>query len=71
MLDVKALRHAMLDADCTMKDLANSCGICTSALYRRFNGKISFTLGEINRAVERLHLTTEQRNQIFFAEKVS
>lgn len=71
MLDVKALRHAMLDADCNMKDLAKACGICTSALYRRLNGSISFTLGEINRTVERLNLTTEQRDRIFFVEKVS
>ncbi len=71
MLDVKALRHAMLDADCTAKALASACQICPSALYRRLNGKVSFTLGEINRAVDHLHLTTEQRNQIFFAEKVS
>lgn len=71
MLNVKALRHAMLDADCTTKALAEACEICPSALYRRLNGKVSFTLGEINRAVDRLHLTTEQRNQIFFAEKVS
>ena len=71
MLDVKALRHAMLDADCTTKELAKACGICPSSMYRRFNGQISFTLGEINRAVERLHLTIDQRNRIFFAEKVS
>lgn len=71
MLDVKALRHAMLDADCTTKALAEACKICPSAMYRRLNGSVSFTLGEINRAVDRLHLTTEQRNRIFFAEKVS
>ncbi len=71
MFDAKALRHAMLDADCSTRELATVCKISPSALYRRMNGSISFTLGEINRCVDRLGLSPEARNQIFFAEKVS
>lgn len=71
MLDAKRLRHAMLEADCTVRELAKVCGISPSAFYKRLSGAISFRLSEVNRATERLHLTPEQRNQIFFAEEVS
>lgn len=71
MFDPKALRHAMLDANCSTRELAKVCGLSPSALYRRMNGRVFFTLGEINRCVDRLGLTPEARNQIFFAEKVS
>lgn len=71
MLDVKALRHAMIDAECSTRELANVCKISPSTLYRRLNGSVSFTLGEIMACTERLHLSSEQRNQIFFADKVS
>ena len=71
MFDLKALRHAMLDADCSAHDLAKSCEISPSAMYRRLHGKISFTLKEINLCTERLNLTTDQRDAIFFADEVS
>ena len=66
MLDVKALRHAMIDADCSTRELASVCHISPSTLYRRLNGKVSFTLGEVMACAERLHLSSEKRNQIFF-----
>ena len=71
MVDVKALRHAMLDANCSTRELATVCEISPSALYRRLNGKVSFTLGEIMKCTGRLNLSAETRNQIFFAEEVS
>lgn len=71
MLDVKALRHAMIDAECSTRELASVCNISPSTLYRRLNGKVSFTLGEIMACTERLHLSSEKRNEIFFAGKVS
>lgn len=71
MFDAKALRHEMLDNDCSMRELAKVCGISPSALYRRMSGKVEFTLGEIVQCVDRLNLSAEERNRIFFAEKVS
>jgi transcriptional regulator with XRE-family HTH domain len=71
MLDVKALRHAMIDADCTMRELAAVCKISRSTLNKRLSGKVSFKLGEIMACSERLRLSPEQRNKIFFADKVS
>lgn len=68
MFNAIALRHAMLDAHCSMVELAKVCGISPSALYRRVRGSTSFKLGEVNHCVERLNLTREQRNEIFFGE---
>ena len=71
MIDEKALRHAMLDADCTVKELAKVCEISVSALYARLNGKVSFMTDEILRIKDHLNLTWPQCNAIFFVQKVS
>ena len=47
MLNAKALRHAMIDADCSLKELAQVCKLSTYALNRRLRGKVQFTLGEV------------------------
>ena len=67
MLDVLALRHAMLDAHCTAAALAKACEISPSALHRRLYGDVPFNLKEIERCCERLGLVPERRDQIFFA----
>lgn len=65
MFDVKALRHEMLDHDCSTAELAKVCGISRSSLYRRLNGEICFTLGEILKCSERLNLSIEKWTYIF------
>lgn len=67
MLDTKALRHIMIDRDCSAKQLAVACGISTSALYRRFSGEVYFTLGEMLKCCSFLGISCEKRLQIFFA----
>lgn len=71
MFNQRALKHCMLDANCSNGKLAQACGISQSALYRRLSGTVSFSVDEIDRCVEFLKLTPEKRNEIFFAEKVS
>lgn len=71
MLDVLALRHAMLDAGCTAKELAKECKISPAALSRRLSGEVQFNLGEISACVSRLQLTPEKRDKIFFAQEVA
>lgn len=67
MLDTKALRHIMLDHNCSAKQLATACGISTSALYRRFNGEVFFTLGEMWKCCAFLSISQAKCLQIFFA----
>lgn len=71
MLDSTALRAAMVENNCTVKELANVCGLKPKAMYQRLNGRVDFRVGEIIKCSGRLHLSVERRNQIFFAEKVS
>ncbi len=68
-LDVKALRHAMIDADCSTRELAAACEISPSTLYRRLNGKVCFTLGEILKAAKRLNLSTDEYMRIFLCRE--
>ena len=71
MFNRNALKHAMIDADCSNRELAEACEISPSALYRRLNGSVPFTLGEIDHCVLRLGLTPTRRDQIFFAPEVT
>ena len=71
MLDTKALRHAMIDCDCTVRGLANACEISPTTLHSRLNGKTSFKLCEIFKCCERLGLSNESRNRIFFANEAA
>ena len=54
-----------------MKELAQVCKISPSALNRRMRGKVQFTLGEVMSCEERLNLSMDTRNKIFFAREVS
>ena len=67
MLGTKALRHVMLDHNCSAKQLATVCGISTSALYRRFSGEVFFTLGEMWKCCAYLGISQARCLQIFFA----
>jgi len=42
-----------------------------SALYRRFNDTVDFTLGEVLKCAALLKLTSQERDSIFFAGQVS
>ena len=71
MFNKLALSHAMLDANCSARDLAKACNISPSAFYRRINGDVPFNIGEIDSCVSRLRLTPEGRDKIFFASEVT
>ena len=65
MVDAKALRYEMMDHNCSVSELAKVCGISRSALYRRLNGEVDFTLGEILKCSERLRLSSARWQYIF------
>lgn len=71
MLDVLALRHAMLDANCNAAALAKACNISPAALYRRMSGDVPFNLKEIGGCCNRLGLSPERRDEIFFAPEIN
>lgn len=71
MFDKLALQHAMLDVNCSARDLAQACKISPSAFYRRMNNEVPFNISEIDSCVVRLRLTAEGRDRIFFAPEVT
>ena len=71
MFNKKMLRTKMYGNSCTAKELSQLLGISQSALYRRLNGQIAFTVPEMLMCAKYLGLTNEERDQIFFAELVS
>lgn len=71
MFNKVALQHAMLDMDCSARELAKACKISPSAFYRRMNNEVPFNISEIDSCVSRLRLTPESRDRIFFATEVT
>lgn len=71
MVDSKALRIKMLESGCTAVELAAVCSISTTALYRRLQNKVAFRVPEMLAVTRRLSLSNTERDEIFFAQKVS
>ena len=71
MLKANALRASMVENNCSVRELAEICGLKPKAFYQRLHGRVDFRAGEIIKCSGRLHLSVEKRNQIFFAEEVS
>lgn len=67
----KLLKTIMAKRRITQKELAESCGISTSAFSKRLNGETEFTLEEIKILSRCLSLTDEAVMSIFFDSKVS
>ncbi len=63
------LMQAMQDCNITKKQAREYLGISRTAFYRKSNGKSEFTLGEIQKLMDLLHL--ESADEIFFDSKVS
>lgn len=66
MLNANALRASMVENNCSVRELAEICGLKPKAFYQRLNGRVDFRVGEIIKCSGRLHLSVEKRNQIFF-----
>ena len=71
MLNKMALRLKMLEQSCTVKELSQVLAISQSALYRRLNGNVVFTVPEMLICAKHLGLTAEERDAIFFKDKVA
>lgn len=69
MLDKIKLEFMMKKKEYSVEKFCREIGISRSAYYRKVTGKSEFTIGEINKIVDILGLTSPMG--IFFAEKVS
>ena len=69
MLNANALRASMVENNCSVRELAEICGLKPKAFYQRLNGRVDFRVGEIIKCSGRLHLSMEKRNQILLRRK--
>lgn len=68
-MDKALLEYEMKKNNLTAEDMCKQLKMSRSAFYRKCNGISEFTLGEIKKIVEVLHL--ESPMAIFFANEVS
>lgn len=70
MPDILMLRRKMDESGMTVKAIAEKSGMVRETLYNRLKGFGEFTASEIVSLSNTLHLTTSERDSIFFGEKV-
>jgi len=70
MPDLDKLNEVIKDSGMTMVAIASKTGINRMTLYNRINGKGDFTISEMVALSKVLHMDTDTRNAIFFADEV-
>lgn len=71
MFNQKLFRIMLLEKDVSLKDIAEMLGINLVTLYRKMNGSSDFYRDEVQEICNYLHLTLEERENIFFAQDVT
>ncbi len=68
-VDVNRLKGKTVERGLTGEKLADGLGIDQSTYYRKLgNGGGSFTVAQVVKICDMLHLSDEERAKIFFAE---
>lgn len=70
MTDFVLLKSKISESGMTMMAIAKSCNMLRETLYNRLKGKGEFSASEIMALTETLHMSKEERDAIFFNEKV-
>ena len=70
MTDIELLKKKIAETGMTMVAISQKTGILRETLYNRFNGKGEFTASEIVALSKILQLKVDEREKIFFNEKV-
>lgn len=66
MLDAQKLKGKIVEAGMTQGELAKTIGISQNTLTRKLTGRRDFTVGEVVRICDALHITDNgQKAQIF------
>lgn len=66
MVDIDALRKEIDDSGMTIVSIADKMGVNKYTIHNKLNEKTEFTVSEIEKLSDILHLTVGQRNAIFF-----
>lgn len=69
MVNIQLLQDRIDDSGITMTALSRKTGVNRATLYNRLKGRHGeFTVSQISSLSEALHLTEDERNEIFFAK---
>jgi DNA-binding XRE family transcriptional regulator len=71
MLNKQELKAVMALADDTQEKLANALGITSAGMSGRINGRIDFSVPEIDKIIARYKLSAEDIKRIFFTSNVT
>lgn len=66
MTNIEMLDKAIKHSGVSITFIADKCGISRTALYTKLQGDVEFKQSEIVALSEALHLTTVERDTIFF-----
>ena len=67
MFNLNLLKAKIIEMGISVLELCNEIGICEATFYRKLSRDGDFSRFEIGKIVERLNLTPEERDKIFFA----
>lgn len=70
MINTLKLKAVILERGFTQEQIAQMLGMTIATFNYKVNNKREFKVSEIKRLSEILHLTVDEVNNIFFAEKV-
>lgn len=71
MVNIDKLKGKIAENRMTVLALASKTGISKDTLYRRMSEGESFTVGEVDKISQALHLSVEDINAIFFSQYVA
>ena len=69
MVNLLKLREVISESGMTMVAIASKSNILRATLYNRLTGQGDFTASEIEKISDTLHLSADQRDDIFFAKR--
>lgn len=70
MTDVKLLSEKIYNSGISISFIARKIGISREGLYKKLHNQTEFKASEISCIKEILHLSNQERDEIFFAKEV-
>ena len=71
MVKIDLLKDKIEKSGMTMTAISSKAGMLRETLYNRLNGKGDFTASEITALTKTLHLTKNERDEIFLSEELN
>ena len=71
MVNVQLLRGKIEEKGINVAEVATQMGMDKATLYRRLSNAETFTIGEVGKIAEILHLTHDEAVSIFFNQNVA